>query len=145
MHMMKGGTMESEVDSEVKGLALADVGECAASHWWLRNCRNYWKTWQKWAPKCNLAIWTNSPSILRQPKHLKPFEGWMLKLNIKTSKPFKGKDRFFIGTMTVSVKVQQKLWRQQSMISMLHDWAWARSADEWSANQNAHLSPVRVF
>ena len=30
--MMKGGTMESEVDSEAKGLALADIGECAASH-----------------------------------------------------------------------------------------------------------------
>ena len=58
---------------------------------------------------------------LRQPKHLKPFEGWMLKLNIETSKPFKGKDRFFIGTMTVSVKAQQKVSRRQSMISMLHD------------------------
>jgi hypothetical protein len=32
VHIMKGGTMESEVDSEAKGLALADVGEGAVSH-----------------------------------------------------------------------------------------------------------------
>ena len=82
---MKGGTMESEVDNEAKSLALVGIGECAASHWWLRNCRNCWKTQQKWAPKCNSAIWTNSHSILRQPEHLKPFEGWTL--NIETGKP----------------------------------------------------------
>ena len=104
--------MENEVDSEAKGLALADVPHPTDGSEIVEITGKHDRNGHQNATRPSKLTHFQ----LRQPKHLKLFEGWMLKLNIETSKPFKGKDRFFIGTMA-----QQKVLRRQSMISMLHD------------------------
>ena len=141
---MKGGTMESEVDSEAKSLALVGIGECAASHWWLRiveiagkHNRNGHQnaTWP--SELTHIQFWDS----LNIQSRLKVGHWTLRQVSL-----LKGavKHGFFIGTMTVSVKAQQKASR---WLSWLHKWAMSGSADadEWSANQNAHLSPMRVF